>query len=69
MNIHSLRTIAHKSGVFQPEHIFSEQQLVRSIQVSQGRTPCFQSDLRYFCKKKNCGWRNECKKLIAEWMR
>ena len=29
---------------------------------------CFQSDQRYFCKAK-CPWSQQCKKLIAEWLR
>lgn len=69
MDIQSLRTEAHTFGVIHPEYIFSEQALVRSIQKVQGQTQCFQSDQRYFCKKKNCRWKCDCKKLIAEWMR
>ncbi len=69
MKIQSLRTVSHKSGVINPERVFSEQLLVRSIQKAQGRPTCFQSEQRYFCKKKNCEWQCECKKLIAEWMR
>ncbi len=30
---------------------------------------CFQTDERYFCKDNNCSCSDECKKLIALWMR
>ncbi len=30
---------------------------------------CFQSDERYFCKDSECSCADECKKLIAAWMR
>lgn len=31
--------------------------------------PCFQTDERYFCKDDGCELANDCKKLIAAWMR
>ncbi len=69
MNIQKLKIDAHNSGVVRIEHLFSEQQLVRAIQASQGHAQCFQSEQRYVCKKKKCQWSGDCKKLIAEWMR
>ncbi len=30
---------------------------------------CFQSDERYFCTDSECSCADECKKLIAAWMR
>lgn len=30
---------------------------------------CFQTDLRYSCKERNCNHIEECKKLIAAWLR
>lgn len=30
---------------------------------------CFQTDERYFCKNHSCSCSDECKKLIAVWMR
>ncbi len=69
MNIQTLRIEAHTAGVMYPEYLNSEQTLVRSIQKAQGHSQCFQSERRYFCKKNNCPWTSDCKKLIAEWMR
>jgi len=30
---------------------------------------CFRTSVRYTCRDRNCSCWNECKKLVAEWMR
>lgn len=39
------------------------------LKINNGKKSCFQTDERYFCKNANCTDANECKKLIAAWMR
>jgi len=34
-----------------------------------GEKPCFRTSARYTCRDRNCSSWNECKKLVAEWMR
>lgn len=34
-----------------------------------GEKTCFRTPERYFCKDTECSCWNECKKLVAEWMR
>ncbi len=47
------------------------------MQTSAGRTAprsrkkplCFRSDERYFCHRRDCPWRAECFRLVAQWRR
>jgi len=51
---------------------FEVQKKIHSIDNKQKNTekkPCFRTDERYFCKKTDCEFMQECKKLIAIWMR
>jgi hypothetical protein len=45
-----------------------EKKQVKKIEEDKEKT-CFQTDERYFCKDNECSCSNECKKLIAAWMR
>ena len=42
---------------------------VMTIEDDNEKKVCFQTDERYFCKDHNCSCSDECKKLIAVWMR
>jgi len=42
---------------------------VRDIQTRQGGKPCFMTAERLFCKKSDCEWRRDCRKLVAVWKR
>lgn len=46
--------------------------LVRKIQLLEGETPCFRTNVRDSCKEtcNTCEWANDCKNyLIAAWKR
>ncbi len=40
-----------------------------TVQNQSEKMSCFRSNERYFCKDTECTSWNECKKLVAEWMR
>ncbi|TAN52615.1 MAG: hypothetical protein EPN21_03520 [Methylococcaceae bacterium] len=42
---------------------------IRALQAAQGMTPCYQTDLRIYCRKVECQWRGNCRRLVAEWRR
>ncbi len=47
----------------------SEVARIRSIQTARGKEPCFMTDKRLLCKREECEWRNECRRLLAAWKR
>ncbi len=65
----NLQQLAKSIGVKNPENISQINEMVRAIQKATQKRPCFQSDQSESCQDIDCKWRNECKKLIAEWMR
>lgn len=69
MHVVELRQIAVHAGVFRVRDFGGETELVRAIQEAHGETPCFRTDRRYTCTRRDCRWEGECKKLIAEWRR
>ena len=46
-----------------------EERQEEASQNESGKISCFRTDKRYFCKDTECASWNECKKLVAEWMR
>jgi len=46
-----------------------ERRREHALQNESEKMSCFRTDERYFCKDKECVSWNECKKLVAEWMR
>lgn len=51
------------------EYKGSEITLVRAIQKSRSEEPCFMTTERMLCKKLDCEWRDDCRKLVAVWRR
>ena len=43
-------------------------ELVRMAQQFRGEEPCFATDKRHDCAE-NCGWRRDCRKRVAVWLR
>ena len=41
----------------------------RMIQPVDARPACFRSETRAGCKDRECQWRCDCMKLVAEWRR
>ncbi len=46
-----------------------EERQEETSQNESGKMSCFRTDERYFCKDTECASWNECKKLVAVWMR
>ncbi len=61
----SARAISH--GIMIDAHT-RETKLIREIQKKEGSRGCFRTDLRIDCTKE-CEWEDQCKTLIASWMR
>jgi Protein of unknown function (DUF2934) len=70
MSITGLRQLAKAIGVYKPECIVSEPELICLIQVASHNSPCFRAKLGELCKDQDgCQWKTECQKLVAEWRR
>jgi hypothetical protein len=69
MSIIELQHLASAAGVAHSEQISSEEKLVRLIQKASQHRACFRSEKRMHCEELNCLWKEECQKLIAQWMR
>ncbi len=69
ITVANLQQLAKAIGVENPEYINQKTELVRAIQYISQQRPCFQSEINRLCQDKDCKWRTDCKKLIAEWMR
>ena len=39
------------------------------IAITITRPRCFRTDTRLTCRDSGCGWRCECRRLVAEWRR
>lgn len=68
MSTAELQELGREMGVDHPEHFNTELRLIQEIQKVSHHRPCFQSKNRMHCKEKECQWREECQKLIAEWI-
>jgi Protein of unknown function (DUF2934) len=70
MSITGLRQLAKAIGVYKPECIVSEPELIRLIQAANHHRPCFRTKPGELCKDQvGCQWETECQKLVAEWRR
>jgi Protein of unknown function (DUF2934) len=70
MPITGLRQLAKAIGVYKPECIVSEPELIRLIQAANHHRPCFRTKPGELCKDQvGCQWETECQKLVAEWRR
>lgn len=63
-----LQQLASSMGIKDAESIYSKPMLVRAIQRQRGEEPCFATDRRFSCNN-FCGWRADCVKLRAVWLR
>lgn len=69
MSIIGLQQLAKSVGVENPESINLKIELIQSIQNVTHHRPCFRTDPDRICHEKDCKWKAECHKLIAEWLR
>lgn len=69
ITIANLHLLADALGIENAWHIQTEEELVLAIQKAGQRLTCFRSKKKDRCKKLDCRWRNECRKIIAVWMR
>ena len=57
MGIYNIRVIATNMGI-DPKG-FNKRDLIRSIQLKVGRTPCFKTAFIY-CDHSDCLWKSDC---------
>ena len=57
MNMKEIKKIARKIDITPGK--MNKLELIRSIQVQEGYSPCYQSD-QPFCDQYECCWRNDC---------
>lgn len=70
MSMMGLRQLAEAIGVYKPECIVSEPELIRLIQTTSHHDPCFRIKTGKLCEDQaGCQWNTECQKLVAEWRR
>lgn len=43
--------------------------IIRLLQEERGEEPCFRTDKRLTCRREECQWRRECRRLVAAWKR
>ncbi len=59
MLIHEIRLIASKMGIDSKK--LNKNDLIGSIQIKQGKTPCFKTADTY-CDQVGCLWKSDCLK-------
>jgi hypothetical protein len=69
ITLSGLYQLAKLVGVDQPENTTLKTDLIRAIQKTTNHEPCFRSEFNKRCTEKDCKWRTECRKIIAEWCR
>jgi hypothetical protein len=69
MTLVGLQQLAILVGVTQAGLIRSEKELIQLIQKASKARTCFQSEKLTVCEEHQCPWKEECQKLVAEWMR
>lgn len=52
-----------------PPIMGSRAALIRLSQEQRGEEPCFRTDKRLLCRRDDCEWRSECRRLVAAWKR
>jgi hypothetical protein len=58
MEMKEIKAIAKKTGVAPGKMVKLD--LVRAIQVKEGNSPCFQSEIAPVCSLIDCLWREDC---------
>ena len=69
MTLEGVQQLAILVGVVHASSIKSEKKLIQLIQKASKAPTCFQSENRTFCRDYKCPWKDECQRLIAQWMR
>jgi hypothetical protein len=69
MTLIGLQQLAILVGVTQAGLIRSEKELIQLIQKASKARTCFQSGELTSCDVYQCPWKEECQKLVAEWIR
>lgn len=57
MTIKEIKNIAKKLGIKASK--MKKQELIRSIQTTEGNTPCYQDNIND-CNQLDCCWRSDC---------
>ena len=65
----NLRELACLLSVKNYNLIDSDIELIRAIQTAAQDRSCFRTNHREHCLNSECPWINECKKIVAEWLR
>ena len=58
MNMKEIRNIAKQQNILPGKR--NKQELIRSIQVQEGNSPCYQAD-QPSCDQYECCWRSDCR--------
>jgi hypothetical protein len=69
ITIANLHRLANALGIENASSIQSEKELVLAIQKVSQHLACFRTKKMESCKESDCHWQNECRKIIAVWMR
>ena len=69
ITVANLHRLADSLGIHNVESLHSEKELVRAIQKASQHLACFRSNRLGICEESDCSWKNECRKLIAVWIR
>lgn len=68
MTLAELQQLACDFGLKACAALTSQTELIRAIQALRGEEPCFSTDKLYNCTEV-CEWRQNCRKLMAVWLR
>jgi|ETNmetMinimDraft_26_1059896.scaffolds.fasta_scaffold181115_1 hypothetical protein len=69
MELEELRSLAQAEGIIRANSFCTRKNLIRAIQRERDQRDCFMTDERFLCHDVNCEWKNDCKRLVAEWLR
>jgi len=58
MTVKEIKEIAKKMGISAGK--LKKVDLVRTIQLTEGNAPCFQTGNMETCGQENCSWRSDC---------
>jgi len=58
MNMVEIKKKAKKMGIKPGKQRKAD--LIKTIQVEEGNSPCFQSEIAASCRQEDCCWRQDC---------
>jgi hypothetical protein len=58
MNMKEVKEVAKKIGIQSGK--MKKVDLIRSIQLAEGNSPCYQTGILNSCDQVNCCWRSDC---------